>query len=91
MELSEPKKVENMSIDLKQHDAHFTVANARAQQPTCIVRAWLDAIRSAIFIGGELRVNIESAWRQYKIGQACDFNDLLLHPTVPPAHISGLC
>ena len=79
MELSEAQVIEHLSIDLKQHDAQFTVAKSRAQQPNCTVRSWLDAIRSAFFTSGEFRMTIETAWRQYKISQARDFNDLLHH------------
>lgn len=79
MELSEAQIIEHLSMGLQQHDAQFTVAKARAQAPNCTVRSWLDAIRSAFFTSGEFRMNIETAWRNYKIGQVRDFNDLLHH------------
>ena len=79
MQLSEQQVVAHLSQEFQRADPHFAVSEDVRSQPSCTVLFWLGSLREFFFTNQQFRHNIESAWQQYRIGQARDFNELIHH------------
>ena len=80
MRLSERQIIQHiMSRSCKQSDQHFAVAQETALRPNCTLRQWLECIRDFYFTNGQFRHNVERAWQNYNMTEACDFNEIIHH------------